>query len=88
MKNAFQTSGTSPTDAESRPQPPPDFSFSNHGSICVLTPLTPAATEWFNEHLPVDNPETQFWAGGIVIEPRYAENILTGIANDGLAVQS
>jgi hypothetical protein len=87
MKNAFAASGSSPTDAESRPQPPPDFSFSNHGSICVLTPLTPAGREWFNERLPVDNPETQFWAGGIVIEPRYVADILTGIANDELAVR-
>jgi hypothetical protein len=79
MKNAFEASGSSPTGPESRLQPPPDFSFSNHGSICVLTPLTPAGREWFNEHLPVDNPETQFWAGGIVVEWRYIEAIVQGI---------
>jgi hypothetical protein len=48
MKNAFETSGSSPSNSNSRP----DFSFQNHGSICILTPLTPAAKDWFNEHLP------------------------------------
>jgi hypothetical protein len=84
MKNAFETSGSSPSNSKSRP----DFSFQNHGSICILTPLTPAAEDWFSEHLPVDNPETQFWAGGIVIEPRYVLDIISGIQSDGLSVAS
>ena len=84
MKNAFETSGSSPSNSNSRP----DFSFQNHGSICILTPLTPAAKDWFNEHLPIDNPETQFWAEGIVVEPRYAPDIISGIQSDGLSVTS
>lgn len=63
-----------------------DFAFQNFGSICVLTPLTAAGRNWYNEHLPVDNPETQFWAGGIVLEPRYAGDILSGLQSDGLTV--
>ena len=84
MKNAFETSGSSPSNSNSRP----DFSFQNHGSICILTPLTPAAKDWFSEHLPVDNPQTQFWAGGIVIEPRYVPDIVSGIQSGGLSVAS
>jgi hypothetical protein len=84
MKNAFETSGSSPSRSKSQP----DFSFQNHGSICILTPLTPAAKYWFNNHLPVDNPQTQFWAGGIVIEARYVPDILFGIQSDGLLVAS
>jgi hypothetical protein len=34
----------------------------------------------------VDNSETQFWAGGIVVEPRYVPDTLEGIRNDGLVV--
>lgn len=97
MKNAFATSGTSPTGETSLQPPPdlvhrksspqPDFVFQNHFSICLLQPLTPAGEEWFNEHLPVDNLETQFWGDSIVIEPRYADNILRGIHSDGLVVE-
>jgi hypothetical protein len=88
MKNAFETSGSSPSNSKSRPKIHPDFSLQDHGSICILTPLTPAAKDWFNEHLPVDNSETQFWAGGIVIEPRYVPDIISGIQSDGLLVAS
>jgi hypothetical protein len=89
MKNAFEASGSSPTaSSKSRPDTRPDFSFQNHGSICILTPLTPAAKDWFSEHLPADNPETQFWAGGIVIEPRCVPDIVSGIQSDGLSVAS
>lgn len=61
-----------------------DFLFVDHGSLCILTPLTPAGKQWFESNLPVDNPETQFWCGGICIERRYAANILDGLKNDGL----
>jgi hypothetical protein len=64
---------------------PLDFSFENHGSLCLLRPLTEAAVEWMDEHLPMDNPETQFWGDAIVIEPRYCEPILEGIAAGGLS---
>lgn len=72
---------TQPTKA-----PQADFLFQNHGSICLLQPLTPSGRTWFNENLPVDNPETQFVGDSIVIEPRYASDILQGIHSDGLRV--
>jgi len=64
----------------------PDFLFRDHGSICILTPLTPAGKEWFESNLPVDNPETQFWCGGVCIERRYVADILDGLKKDGLSV--
>lgn len=63
-----------------------DFTFVNHGSITVLTPQTELAQEWFDQNLPVDDPDTQFWCKGIVIEPRYAGDILQGIQDAGLTV--
>lgn len=60
-----------------------DFSFKNHGSVCILEPLSEAGKEWASEHLPDD---AQSWGGGVVIEPRYADPILDGIAADGLEV--
>lgn len=68
--------------------PAADFLFQNHASICLLQPLTEAGKAWFNEHLPVDDPETQFWGGSIVIEPRYVQPILDDIQNDGLRVSA
>jgi hypothetical protein len=64
----------------------PDFLFRDHGSLCILTPLSAEGKEWFESHLPVDNPETQFWAGGIVIERRYVPDVLIGLQSDGLTV--
>jgi hypothetical protein len=65
----------------------PHFELENHGSLFLLRPLDSAAREWMNEHLPADSPETQFWAGAIVIEPRYLESIVDGILADGLVLR-
>ena len=59
-----------------------DFDVSNHGSICLLTPLTEAAQAWVAKHIPED--ALRWGQCSIVIEPRYVEDILDGIVNDGL----
>jgi hypothetical protein len=64
-----------------------DFRLENHGSLFLLLPLTPAAKDWMGEHLPMDNPETQFWGDAIVIEPRYVTSIVDGILGDGLVLR-
>ncbi len=65
--------------------PSVDFSFENHNSICLLRPLTPAAIEWVNEQIGQDNGFQPYYP--VVIEPRYCEHILRGIAADGLGVE-
>lgn len=65
----------------------PDFQLENHGSLFLLRPLNDAAKNWMDEHLPVANPETQFWGDSIVIEPRYVAPIVDGILADGLALR-
>ena len=64
-----------------------DFKLENHGSLFLLCPLSTLAREWMNEHLPVGNPETQFFAGAIVVEPCYIGPIVEGIVGDGLVVR-
>ena len=64
-----------------------DFKLENHGSLFLLRPLTSAAKDWMNDHLPMNSPETQFWCDGIVIEPRYAAPIVEGIVGDGLVLR-
>jgi hypothetical protein len=62
-----------------------DFRIDNHGSICILNALTPAAKSWVEQHL--SGEETQTWgANGTVVEPRYLHNILEGIQSEGFVV--
>lgn len=64
-----------------------DFTFTNHGSICVLTPVSMDAKIWRDDFLPAFGDDCQGWGrDGIVIEPRYAGDILEGIAEAGLTV--
>ena len=61
----------------------PDISVINHGSIVILQPLSEAARGWFDEHIPDD---ALWFAGGLVVEPRYVEDILVGASEDGLVL--
>ena len=79
MIDAFQSSGTSPTEIG------PDFRCENHGSVFLLCPLNQPAQSWIEENLPTD---AQWFGNGVVVEHRYIWAILEGIQNDGLAVQA
>lgn len=79
MPDTARTDGQADTPAEDTP----DFIFANHGSITILTPRTDAAHDWCDAHIPDD---AQRYAGGIAIEPRYAENILNDIMDEGYLV--
>lgn len=61
----------------------PDFKVEDHGSICILQPISPEANEWADEHISYE----MTWAGGIVVEPRYLPDIVDGIVDSGLTVQ-
>jgi hypothetical protein len=61
----------------------PDFRFENHGSLCLLRPLTDAGREWVYEHIGPDNGCQPYYPT-VVIEPRYCEAILEGAAAEGL----
>ena len=61
-----------------------DFAFANHGSICILTPLTGNGVRWLEAF--VINDETQFLGRGIVVEPRYVGALVEGIYRDGLSI--
>ncbi len=62
----------------------PDFELSNHGTIFIFTPLTPAARDWVAEFLPED---AQHWAGGVAIEHRDISDVVVGAQRDGLTVR-
>ena len=66
---------------------PLDFVLENHGSICLLRPLTSSAVAWVEEHIGQDNGFQPYFPT-VVVEPRYMADIVEGIRNVGLAVQS
>ena len=71
--------------AEGYVRRPIDFTVENHGSVMTLTPHTPEAEAWAEDHLPEDR---LFWAGNsTVIEPRYWAVIYEGIRAAGFRCQ-
>ena len=61
----------------------PDALLTNHGSLCILRLLTEDAQSWVDENV---DPDHMTWGDGIVIEPRYAGDILEGMRDAGLWV--
>lgn len=61
----------------------PDFTLNYQGTISLLRPVSEAAKEWVEDHLPSDR---QYFGHAVVIEHRYVDDIINGIINDGLEV--
>lgn len=62
-----------------------DVQVDNSGSIVGLTPITPAAREWIEEHCQT---EPWQWMGETLnVDTRMAGNILEGMQADGLTVE-
>lgn len=61
-----------------------DIKFSNHGSICVLNGISHIGANWLDQNLAQDS---QRWAGGYVVEPRYVDDIIEGAQSDGMTIQ-
>lgn len=64
----------------------PDFKLDNHGSICLLHPLTAAARTWVEENIGADNGYQPQYPS-VLIEPRFCANVLAGIADAGLVLR-
>lgn len=60
-----------------------DFTVSDHGTLFLLTPVSGAAKQWVEEHLPQDRTEL---GDAVVVEHRYIRPIVSGILADGLGV--
>lgn len=60
-----------------------DATVYNHGSICIVVPLTAAARAWIAENV---SGESMWFAGGLVVEPRYLDDLVDGMRADGLEV--
>ena len=60
-----------------------DVELRDEGTLLVFSPLTDAGRHWCREWLPFDCPR---WAGGYVVEHRFAVDIIYGMTCDGLEV--
>ena len=47
----------------------------DHGSLCLVRPLEDWAEEWLKE-----NTDGTWWCGALVVEPRYVDDLLNGLA--------
>jgi len=72
-----------PVDSNDKKAVGPDFICENHSSVFLLRPISPAAFEWVNEHLPEDR---QTFGNAVAIDHRCIWAILTGLQEDGLSV--
>ena len=60
-----------------------DFLVAYDGSLSLVTPVTQAAREWIDAHVPEDAP----WCGpSLAVAPRYLDALLEGMEEDGLTV--
>lgn len=68
------------------PKDKDDFAVANHGSIVLLTPITPAALAWVEKCIGADNGYQPYYPT-VVLEPRYMEDVLVGIRKQGLVAR-
>lgn len=62
-----------------------DFVINNQGSIVMLTPISAEANAWVAENIGQDNGYQPYWPT-VVLEARYVDDILEGIAAEGMVV--
>lgn len=62
----------------------PDFIVAGGGTVYTLTPRTPQAEEWLNEHIGDD---AHYLGRGLVVEHRYIRDIVEGAIADGFTVR-
>ncbi len=63
-----------------------DIEFADHGSILLMNPRSDAGAYWLDAHIEI-TPEIQYWGTSIVVEARYAHDIIVGAQTAGLTVE-
>jgi len=62
-----------------------DFTFTDGGSVCLLTPTTSEARRWLDENIGED---AMYLGNGLAIERKYVHQIIEGIVADGFRVSA
>jgi hypothetical protein len=58
------------------------FDVENHGSVCLVRPLTPDVRTWLEEHT-----DGTWFGSALVVEPRYVDTLVTALIEEGYAAQ-
>lgn len=62
-----------------------DVLVENHGSVCMVTPMSPTARKWVDENV---QPESWQWLGAsFACEPRYLPSLIDGMQDEGLMIE-
>ena len=80
--DSFVASGSSPTKKKTKW----DFRVEFHGAILLLIPLSDGGLRWIERHIGADNGYQPYYPT-VILEPRYLDDIITGIQRDGLALR-
>jgi hypothetical protein len=62
-----------------------DVVVENHGSVFVVTPLSPEASEWVDENVQLEG--WQWLGASFACEPRYVPSLIDGMHENGLMVE-
>lgn len=62
-----------------------DIFIANYGCFAMLTPMTPEAHRWVEEHVEIE-PWQKFGAS-VACEPRCLSDLVEGMQEDGLVVE-
>jgi hypothetical protein len=71
--------------AVNSPNSQPDFTLRDEGTLVLLTPLSASALEFMEERIGSDNGFQPYWPT-VVIERRYAQDILEGAIAEGMVI--
>jgi hypothetical protein len=63
-----------------------DFTVQYHGSLVLLVPNTKLGISWANHNIGADNGYQPYWPT-VILEHRYVEGVLAGIARLGLVAR-
>lgn len=58
-----------------------DFNVYDAGSVVMVTPVTDVAHDWLKA-----NTSGTWFSGGLAVEPRYADELIDGMVEDGLVL--
>lgn len=61
-----------------------DVLITDHGSIILFEPLTPAATAFLTENT---SEEAQWFGHALCVEPRYARDLAQGLVDEGFLLK-
>ena len=60
------------------------FDVENHGTIVLIRPHTTDVRTWLEENV---SDESQWFGGALVCEPRFVEDLLAGMCEEGFVIQ-